>query len=320
MKPAPFYDDLADGPPGGAAHWVHADDGARLRVAHWRAGSAGTVLLFPGRTEYCEKYGRAAADLGARGFATITIDWRGQGLADHSGRRWCVGDVVEFADYQRDVAAMVAHAAQLDLPRPFYLIAHSMGGCIGLRALLERLDVAAAVFSAPMWGIRFPAPMRPLAGPLSAAGMALGLGGWTMLGASTKCYSDITPFDDNTLTHDRDMLAYMQAQTHAVPELGLGGPSFRWLSDALREMAALMAAPAPETPAAVFLGEDEAIVADDAIRERVANWPGAVLREVAGARHELMMELPAIRQGFFDQSAALFAAHAGTHDGATGPD
>ena len=57
--------------------------GVRIRVGLWhRQGPAGTVLLFPGRTEYVEKYGRTARLLAARGLATLVIDWRGQGIAD----------------------------------------------------------------------------------------------------------------------------------------------------------------------------------------------------------------------------------------------
>ena len=50
---APFYADVADGPPGGRAVWLHAADGVRLRAGLWPLqGARGTVLLLPGRTEY----------------------------------------------------------------------------------------------------------------------------------------------------------------------------------------------------------------------------------------------------------------------------
>ena len=83
VLPAPFHAALADGPPGATCVWLTAGQ-ARIRVAWWKAGDKGTVLLLPGRTECIEKYGRAAGDLVARGFSVITIDWRGQGLADRA--------------------------------------------------------------------------------------------------------------------------------------------------------------------------------------------------------------------------------------------
>ena len=76
-SPAPFHADIAQGPEGGAAHWLTTSDGLRIRAGHWRppqAGSAGhgtapagTIFLFPGRTEYIEKYGPFAKDMVARG-------------------------------------------------------------------------------------------------------------------------------------------------------------------------------------------------------------------------------------------------------------
>ena len=84
MIEAPFHAELAEGPAGARAFWISSTDNLRLRVAHYPgpADATGTVLMFPGRTEYAEKYGRVAADLADLGFHTLAIDWRGQGLAD----------------------------------------------------------------------------------------------------------------------------------------------------------------------------------------------------------------------------------------------
>ena len=83
MESAPFFSTIADGPEDGAAWWLNTEDGVRIRVGLWnRDAPSGTVLLFPGRTEYIEKYGRTARLLADRGLATLAIDWRGQGIAD----------------------------------------------------------------------------------------------------------------------------------------------------------------------------------------------------------------------------------------------
>jgi lysophospholipase len=59
MTDAPLYNDLAQGPEGGRAYWVTTSDAVRLRMAVWPKGEKGTILLFPGRSEYIEKYGRS---------------------------------------------------------------------------------------------------------------------------------------------------------------------------------------------------------------------------------------------------------------------
>ncbi len=103
---APFYRDVANGPDAIEAVWIKAADGVRLRLAIWPEGDKGTILLFPGRTEYIEKYARTAADFARRGYAMIAVDWRGQGLADRSLDDRNTGHVMHFADYQMDVAAI----------------------------------------------------------------------------------------------------------------------------------------------------------------------------------------------------------------------
>jgi len=164
LAPAPLYTDIDPGPSTGSALWAHAADGQRIRLGVWpKSGAKGTVLLFPGRTEYIEKYGPAAQDLAQRGLATIAIDWRGQGLADRMLDDARSGHVEAFEDYQKDVNAMLAAAETLNLPKPYFLLAHSMGGAIGLRALHQGLPVQAACFTAPMWGIGLAPHLRPLA-------------------------------------------------------------------------------------------------------------------------------------------------------------
>ena len=314
MQTAPLFSDVADGPAGGQAFWVKAADGVRLRLGHWPCApdetARGTVLLFPGRTEYVEKYGRAAADLGQRGFDTLTIDWRGQGLADRLLADRRVGHVGRFADYQKDVAAMVEAARALNLPRPWYLLAHSMGGCIGLRALMEGLPVAACAFTGPMWGIQMATATRPAAWALSWGGARLGLGHHLAPGTKPETYVMAEPFDDNTLTRDRDMYTYMQCQMTAHPDLSLGGPSLRWLNEALVEMAHLAGRPAPVVPCLTYLGTRERIVCPERIVARMASWPGGTLRAVQGGEHEVMMDTPATRAMVFNGVAEHFAAHA----------
>ncbi len=307
LVPAPFHSDLSDSPANSRAWWIEADDGLRLRVAHFPAEQArGTVLLMPGRTEYVEKYGRTAADLTERGYHVLAIDWRGQGLADRMLDEPMAGHVHVFEDYQRDVAAMLQSVGDLGLPRPLHMIGHSMGGCIGLRAVMDGLPVESCVFTGPMWGIRMADPIRPAAWALSWWGKQIGLGHVFTPGTKPESYVASEPFENNLLTRDREMWDYMKRQVTSVPELQLGGPSLNWLHEALAETRELSRRPSPAQPCLTFLGTNERIVDSSRITSRMEQWPGGQLVQITDGEHEILMEDVKKRKRVADQICALF--------------
>ncbi|MCC5983131.1 MAG: alpha/beta hydrolase [Rhodobacteraceae bacterium] len=308
LDAAPLFRAVADAPPGGQAQWIRAPDGVRLRMAHWPGGDGAVVMLFPGRTEVIEKYGRVVADLVAAGHPVSVIDWRGQGLSDRLHGDPLLGYVSDFSDFQRDVAAWSEALAALfpvDLPR--VVLAHSMGGCIALRALMEGLSAHAAAFSAPMWGLRAGRFMRLGMAGLARAARLTGRDGVPVPGAGIEFRLWENPFDNNELTTDPKTYAWMQHQVNAHPELRLGAPSLRWLGAALDEVAALDRRPAPALPAYCGLGTREKIVSSEAIERRMAAWPGGALEVFDGAEHELMMEAPETRARFMAGALARFA-------------
>ena len=312
MVDAPFFHEIAHGPEGGAAHWLTTADGLRIRAGHWPCETAkGTVLIFPGRTEFIEKYGQLARDLQGHGYASLAVDWRGQGIADRMLPDRMIGHVGQFADYQHDVAAIIGHAESLNLPRPYFLIAHSMGGCIGLRALHNGLDVAAVMFSAPMWGVEMAPLVRPGAWVMSSLAMKLGFADRLTPGQSTESYVLREDFEKNTLTNDPAQWDIFKDQMTAHPELGLGGPSLRWVHSSLSEMLALSRMPSPDVPCLTYLGTREAIVHPGRIRDRMAKWPNGTLRVIEGGLHEMLMDAPAMRDPVIAETVAHFAAHGG---------
>jgi lysophospholipase len=307
---APFFDDIADGPADGVAHWLTTSDNWRIRAGYWPVTAAkGTVLIFPGRTEFIEKYGITAKALSAAGYVTLAVDWRGQGLADRLIADTNLGHVGDFADYQRDVDALLAHAAALGLPRPFFLIAHSMGGCIGLRSLINGLDVNAVMFSAPMWGIQMPQAIRSFAWSLSTLSLSLKFDQRLVPGQAAASYLLQQPFAGNGLTNDPEIYAALRAQIVAHPELGLGGPTLRWLNRSLQEMRDLSRLASPAMPCIAFLGGNETIVDPAAIRTRMARWPDGILHEIKTGQHEMLMDSPAMRDSVMARTIAHFEAH-----------
>lgn len=306
MEQAPYHAEIA-GNPHGVCHWLITVDGVRIRVGHWNADTPkGTILIFPGRTEYIEKYGRTATDLTARGYSCVAIDWRGQGIADRLLENRAVGHVNVFEDYQLDVKAVLAHVEKLNLPKPYFLLGHSMGGCIGLRSVFDGLPVEGLAFSAPMWGIKMSPALRPIAWGLSSLSKPLGFSGAFAPGQQAETYVLRTSADDNTLTSDPSSFEMLQAQLKAHPDLALGGPSLHWLNEALKEMRALSMMPSPPKPCITFLGSEEEIVDPPRIHDRMAGWDNSTLVLLPDARHEVLMETPPLRDQVIDGITDLF--------------
>nr|WP_111298878.1 alpha/beta hydrolase [Paracoccus saliphilus] len=311
MEQAPFHQ-LPDDPRAPArAFFVRAEDGIRLRFACWQPDDGavrGSVLLFPGRTEYAEKYAPVADLLVAEGYHVLAVDWRGQGLSDRLQHNPRPGHIGEFSDYQHDVIEMIVLAGELRLPRPWHLVAHSMGGCIGLAALEAGLPVQTAVFSAPMWGINLRRMQHGVALGIAYLAGRVGRGGFPAPGSggAANTYVLDESFTANLLTQDPDEWARLVREAAHWPDLTIGGASFDWVAKALNECTRLSRIPSPPHPMLVSLGSDEKVVSPGAIRDRAARWPGGQLLEIDGARHEVMMETPETRARFFNAMLARF--------------
>ena len=300
MTQAPFFDDIADAPKRGISHWKTCQDGVRIRVATWKNGTKGTVLVFPGRTEYIEKYGPTAKHFVDRGYSVAIIDWRGQGLADRVAKNPQLGHVKHFHDYQMDVTAMLEVVEEAGLPKPEILLAHSMGGNIGLRALHNSLDIKRVIFSAPMWGIYIAPALRVPAKLISTIGPRIGFSQKFSPNTRSENYVQICDFDDNKLTNDKKTYDWMIRQLDAHPELGIGGPSINWLHQAFLECAKLLMMQAPKQKCLCFLGSNEEIVHPKSLRRIMGKWPNSKLVNIQGAKHEPLMDGPEILEQVWD--------------------
>ena len=144
---------------------------------------------------------------------------------------------------------------------------------------------------------------------MSTLACKIGKGTTLSPGQTTESYVLREPFEANTLTNDAEVFATLKAQLTAHPELGLGGPSLRWLNGSLREMRTLSQMPSPDVPCCTFLGTAEAIVDRLRIHARMNDWANGTLHMIEGGQHEVMMEVLEIRKFVFDTCADHFMAH-----------
>lgn len=295
--PAPLHAELSGAPEGGVATYHQTRDGMRIRIATWTGGTRGTALLLPGRTEYIEKYAQVIAHLIGMGFAVACIDWRGQGLSTRINDTTDLGHVKHFSEYQQDVSTLLA--ATVDMPRPLHMFAHSMGGCIGLRALVEGLPAVSASFSAPMWGLHMPKVQGMLAPFALRALRTLGRGEDFAPGARGADHVTLRQFEGNPLTTDPDQYRRMQMLTEEVPGLALGAPSVGWLAAAFDEMDELSHIDLPPVPVLAGCGTDDVVVSYSAVVSQLERMKNATFVNVEGAQHELWMERPELRDPYW---------------------
>ena len=331
--PAPFL----SLPPGGVAPdavwWVRAADGIRLRAGLWRASAglarpgarpgAGTgaqmaraqVLLLPGRTEYLEQQALPAAELLRRGLDVVSLDWRGQGLADRlSAASPLRGHVADFADFHADLEALLADERVAPAAALRIVLGNSMGGAIALAALGQGVGqgvlgpVRAAILTAPMFGIAMGGPSRLSARAIIAAARLFGFAEHWPPGLQGHVPVVLRAFETNLVTQDRGYWDWMAEVARTQPALTIGLPTFGWLAAAARAMDALRRAPPPDCPMLFLVGTEERVVDIRAIRAGAAR-SGARLAVIDGARHLLLAEAEPMRSaawaaidGFLDET------------------
>lgn len=279
--------------------WLTADDGARLRLGHWRPPTPrgrGRVLLLQGLSEFLEKYTEVAAGLAARGFEVWSFDWRGQGHS--STGEEATADV--FERHLKDLDAVLAALPRGEPPR---LLAHSMGAHLALRYLHRHPRAASrALLCAPMIGIRTGRWPLWLARRLARLMIALGHGRRWLPGR--RHYTPLTiPFAVNPLTSDRDHYERLRQRIEQDPGLAFGRVDWYWLAAAFRSLDRLLlpgVAEAIDTPIRVLLAGQDRIVDSRAAVAFARRLPAADVSWIAGARHELLQEAPAIQAQVWD--------------------
>ena len=281
-------------------------DGLRLRCVTWRGDGQrrGTVVICNGRTEFVEKYLGVVQELQARNFDVVAFDWRGQGLSDRLLPDHAKGHVGSFDDYLADLDAVMALVNARALPSPRVMLAHSAGGQVGLRFLHDRPDAfIGAAMTAPMLGMRFAGIPPAVAAGLARAMCAAGRSRDFAFGQGPKPYI-YHGFAGNVLTSCEDGYSAYRALLDADPELRLGGPTFSWVRAALRSIA-LARRPAYlrgiTCPILLACGTDERVVDAGAIERAAALLPRGELLMIEGARHEILIERPALQRIFWSR-------------------
>lgn len=278
---------------------MRAEDGLNIHYAYAIPQSCrGTVIISNGRIESLLKYQEVIYDFYQNGFATFTLDHRGQGLSERQSWDPQHGYVRDFDEYVADVLQFTREIVAPRQPSHPDLLCHSMGGAIGaLAAIKAPTYFRRLVFCSPMFGIR-PALPSWLARSLIHSGLSLNRwrrrsSGYFFGQGGYRAY----PFAINPLTHSEARYRWFRDLYQQHPSIQLGGVTSEWLSAAFYAMQRIyQSASSIQQPSLILSAGADKVVDNRQQYQVAARMPDARFITIARARHELLHEIDSFRQ------------------------
>lgn len=278
----------------GSWHIANLDspvDGVPIRFAFLRPKKEATqaVLILNGRSEWIEKYTDLAdwMDLGDHTL-WVTLDHRGQG--ESGGPR---AYVASYEDYALDAAAVMEAVAE-DLP--YGIVSHSMGGLIALYGTLHgQLKPQVLGLCSPLLAIPNSPLPRELAKPLAQI-ISKTRYAQQPTGAGSEKRRD---FPGNPLT--RSLAGFQRVCHSPYPYVS---PTFGWVDATFAACDAILEAEKIKNlraPVRIIGGSQERVIDPSGWSSwcmqagKETRTPIDFIR-VTGGRHELLNEVPRIRQ------------------------
>lgn len=268
-----------------------------------------TLFCLTGLSEYGEKYIEVARFFNAQGFNVIVIDWAYQGLStryyNNPHKRYSDGYEADISDLHY----LITQHIKSDLPH--YMLAHSMGGHIGLRFLSEYSNIfKAASFSTPMVGIKafklFPSLFYKISSALSRFhdSYIFGRNDWKPEDRNAKT--------KNIFSSDLIRNQVFNSWNVANENLRIGNVTYKWIYESLKSILLLNKKETLENincPTLLSCASKEILVDNIAIKRASQIIPDAKFIDFENAKHEILMETDDIRDVFLNATLELFNQH-----------
>jgi len=252
-----------------------------------QTNSEKAIVISSGRTEAAIKYKELIFDLFMNGYSIYIHDHRGQGLSGRMTEDPEMGYIDTFQFYIDDMKYFYEEYLKPKHYKKTYLLAHSMGGAIGMTYLEQNPnDFNAAAFSSPMLGLK----------PTICSIVKVLDGDQPKYAIGESAYKDDkTTFKGNTLTgselrYDRMIDAFEKA-----PKARLGGATYSWTHKSCQQFEYLFSnIDSINTPFILFSAENEQIVYPYAHQKFVTAakklGKDCMAYEIENAQHELLIE------------------------------
>lgn len=263
----------------------------------------GSVFISHGFTESCGKYQEVIYYFLKAGYNVCMVEHRGHGRSRRTGAKNIAQSpthVENFQFYIYDMAYAVEKVLKKNLPAPYYLFAHSMGGAVGAAYLEQYPDTfSKAVLSAPMFEINRGGLPLPLVKTVTAILCLLGKGGSFLPGQ--------TPFSprENSAASAATSIPryrYYFRQQLATPEFQNGGSSCRWAKESIHAAERLLKpsnCAKIKIPILLFQAENDDFVCPGGQNKFIKQISNGKLVFVPGSKHEIYLSTNDILENYW---------------------
>ena len=250
----------------------------------------GTVLVLHGFTENAEKFMEVIYSLLQNGFSVVAYDQRGHG---HSWRDDAVKadpsltHVSDFNEYEQDLWA-VCGAVLKNMPKPWMIFCHSMGGAVTSLFLERHPEVfSRAALCAPMIMANLGGIPQPVITVLCHFFKLLGRGKKRVF--VSKPYAGPEDFDTSCAT-GRERFDWYDKIKQDHREYWNNGPTYSWTLEAIRVNKWLLAPGAGEKiacPVRLYSADKDGSVMPEPQKQFISRVRQGERVFVKGSRHEI---------------------------------
>jgi len=221
----PFYDQGTSGEFTGV-------DGIKIHYHSIRRDKKKAFVIIPGRTEPTRKYAEVVWDLRDEEADFFLMDHRGQGYSERMLTDPHKGYVKNFEDYIDDFDKFLQKEVLNRGYEKIYLIAHSMGGAIGLyHHILNGRTFDKIVAVAPMLEVETGSFSHTFTINYMRFLTVMGLGENFVHGADRGSVD--FPFENNEVTHSEARFKMARDLEREDLSLVMGGATNHWVVEAL---------------------------------------------------------------------------------------
>ena len=291
--------------------FTNSETNHNIRYCHLPAKQSanGNIVILPGLSEFCEKYIELAFFFTQQNFNIYIIDWAYQGKSN----RWSDNRQKRHSDGYKTDLSDLDYLIQHELPKdmPLYMLAHSMGGHIGLRYIAQNPNVfSAASISAPMLGIKDFQYIKPivkillhLLSPFKTS--------YVPFGKDWNEKERTSPAKDIFSSDPIRKKLHNFWSTHDT-ELQVGNPTLAWVDESIQSIDTFFDEELPEIkiPCITFVAGQEKIVDNKEILIASRINQKIQLIDLPTAKHEIFMETDKIWNEVTSKTLQLFTASA----------